>query len=92
MQRMELYQQIRPLGTIKSLFAFVFMVFFGFKTVAQNQSAVRFIKNKGQWNEVIRYRADIPGGYLVLKNQSLLHVFTDDQAQRRNHAAGWPRY
>jgi gliding motility-associated-like protein len=87
-QRVELYPKIASTRAVKWLFLCLFLFIFSFKTIAQNQSAVRFIKNLGQWNEAIRYRAEIPGGYLILKNQSLLYVFTDDQAQRRNHAVG----
>jgi gliding motility-associated-like protein len=87
MQRIELYRQTTKSGGIKLLFGFVFLAFFCFKTMAQTSSAVRFVKNKGQWNEVIRYRAEIPGGYLVLKRQSVLYVFIDSQSQP-SHATG----
>ncbi len=71
---------------IQLLLALVLMCGFGVETKSQNTPAVRFIKNNGQWNEAIRYRAEIPGGYLVLKNQSLLYVFMDTDSQRRRHA------
>ncbi len=87
-QRIELCPKRTTTLAVKWLFTLLFLFLFSFKTIAQNTSAVRFIKNKGQWSEAIRYRATIPGGYLILKNQSLLYVFIDDQAQRRNHATG----
>jgi gliding motility-associated-like protein len=85
-QRIELYPKTAMTLAVKLPFALLLLTFFSFKSIAQNQSAVRFIKNLGQWNEAIRYRAEIPGGYLVLKNQSLLYVFMDTDSQRRRHA------
>jgi PKD repeat protein len=54
----------------------------------QPPAAVRFVKNQGQWPTDIRYRADIPGGYLFLKAQSMVYVFVDTQTTARNHAMG----
>jgi gliding motility-associated-like protein len=55
--------------------------------VAQNPAAVRFVRNQGQWDAAVRYRADIPGGYLLLKEKSLMYVFYEADALRSNHAA-----
>ncbi|MFN8348183.1 MAG: gliding motility-associated C-terminal domain-containing protein [Spirosomataceae bacterium] len=54
---------------------------------AQNPAAVRFVRNQGQWDASVRYRADIPGGYLLLKEKSLMYVFWDTDALSSRHAA-----
>jgi len=56
--------------------------------IAQGSAAVRFVRNQGQWEAAIRYRADIPGGYLLLKNNALCYVFFDQQSLRPSHAKG----
>lgn len=53
---------------------------------AQNSTAVRFVRNQGQWDATVLYRADIPGGYLQLKEKSLRYVFIDVDAVRSRHA------
>ncbi len=55
---------------------------------AQNPAAVRFVRNQGQWDAAIRYRAEIPGGYLLLKEKSLMYVFFDAEALKSRHAMG----
>jgi PKD repeat protein len=36
-----------------------------------------FIENKGQWSADILFRTEIPGGFLFLKNKSLVYVLYD---------------
>jgi len=36
-----------------------------------------FIQNKGQWSADILFRAEIPGGFLFLKNKSFVYVLHD---------------
>lgn len=47
-----------------------------------------FVQNKGQWPTDVRFRVDIPGGYLFLKEQSLHYVFYDTKALADRHASG----
>ncbi len=42
-----------------------------------------FIENKNQWAADVRYRADIPGGFLQVKNHSLVYVFYDQEKLSR---------
>ncbi|MGA0558810.1 PKD domain-containing protein [Larkinella sp. VNQ87] len=53
---------------------------------APSSSAVRFVQNKGQWSPEILYRAELPGGFLFLKKQSLHYVFYDTEALDRIHS------
>ena len=46
---------------------------------------IRFVRNEGQWEPAIRFRADIPGGSLFLKNNSLRYVFYDAEALAARH-------
>jgi CHU_C Type IX secretion signal domain/PKD domain len=59
-------------------------------SVCQEHSAVRFVKNVGQWDTDIKYKADIPGGYLLLKSKSLFYVFFDQTSLHPAHAQSTP--
>ena len=47
-----------------------------------------FVQNKGQWPDDVRFRVDVPGGYLFLKAQSLHYVFYDTKALADRHGNG----
>lgn len=47
---------------------------------------LRFIQNKGQWEKGVLYRAELPGGYLFLKNQSMVYVLYDAREVMAQHA------
>jgi gliding motility-associated-like protein len=47
---------------------------------------MHFIENRGQWDKDILFRAEIPGGFLFLKNQSLVYVLYDAAKVARMHA------
>lgn len=49
-----------------------------------------FVQNKGQWPAEVRFRVDVPGGFLFLKDQSLHYVFYDTKALADHHAGGNP--
>ncbi len=49
-----------------------------------------FVQNRGQWPADVRFRADIPGGFLFLKTHSLHYVFYDTKAVADHHATGLP--
>ncbi|MFN3489741.1 MAG: hypothetical protein ACK4YV_11430, partial [Emticicia sp.] len=53
---------------------------------ATPKPSVKFIRNEGQWDATIRFRADIPGGYLLVKNSGLQYIFYDTQALAAIHA------
>lgn len=39
----------------------------------------QFIKNEGQWSKDIKFRASIPGGYLLVKENSIQYLFINIQ-------------
>ncbi len=45
----------------------------------------RFVRNDGQWDPEIRFRADVPGGFLLVKKASLRYVFFDTNALNARH-------
>ncbi|WP_225865718.1 DUF7948 domain-containing protein [Dyadobacter aurulentus] len=45
-----------------------------------------FIENRGQWEKDILYRAEIPGGFLFLKSQSMVYVLYDAASVSARHA------
>ncbi|MCU0338392.1 MAG: PKD domain-containing protein, partial [Spirosomaceae bacterium] len=47
---------------------------------------MRFVRNQGQWEANIRYVAEIPNGYLLLKEKSLMYVFFDENTLQSRHA------
>lgn len=44
-----------------------------------------FIENRGQWESDILFRTEIPGGFLFLKNNSLVYVFYDASKVSSQH-------
>lgn len=51
------------------------------------QKSLQFIENKGQWQNDVQFRAEVPGGYLFLKPQGLEYVFYDKSTLPQGHAA-----
>ncbi|MEZ4775048.1 MAG: PKD domain-containing protein [Bacteroidia bacterium] len=44
---------------------------------AMGQSDLRFIENKGQWEDVIRYRVRLNGGHIFVEDNQLTYYFYD---------------
>lgn len=55
----------------------VFLYIIAFASIAAPSPSIKFIRNEGQWESNIRFRADIPGGYLLVKNTGIQYVFFD---------------
>ena len=70
---------------MKYIYLIIFAVFSKVSLAAPNPS-VKFIRNDGQWESSICFRADIPGGYLLVKNTAVQYVFYDTQALAAIHA------
>jgi len=47
---------------------------------------VEFIENKGQWNNQIKYKAELPAGNLYLENNELTYLFYNEKDMYRIHA------
>ncbi len=72
---------------------FIFTLFFSVQLFAQDKASIKspkveplplfqFVENKKQWNEGVLFRADIPAGFLFLKNNGLHYGFYDAEAVR----------
>ncbi|HEV7348230.1 gliding motility-associated C-terminal domain-containing protein [Telluribacter sp.] len=48
---------------------------------------LRFVQNRGQWDKDVLYRAELPGGFLFLKKQSLVYVLYDARQVAARHAS-----
>jgi PKD repeat protein len=49
---------------------------------------LKFVRNDNQWDQSILYRADIPGGYLFVRKNSLQYAFYDSEAVGAYHHSG----
>ena len=47
------------------------------------KTGIQFIENKGQWEQNIRFKADIPIGNLFIENNALTYLFVDKEATHR---------
>ena len=63
---------------MKKLLLLLF-TFLTFQTFAEVPT-VRFVQNKGQWEEDIKFMASIPGGTLQVRKQGLHYIFVDNNA------------
>jgi len=72
---------------MKYIYLIIFAVF-SIDSLAALNPSVKFIRNEGQWESSICFRADIPGGYLLVKKTGLQYVFYDTQALSDIHAGG----
>ncbi|MGB0881561.1 MAG: SBBP repeat-containing protein, partial [Vicingaceae bacterium] len=46
---------------------------------------VEFIENKGQWNNNVKYKAQLPGGNIYLENTALTYLFYNETDMDRLH-------
>jgi len=56
---------------------------------ADKVSAIKFIENKGQWDDEVLFKADIPGGHLFVTSNSLTYYLIDKKAVH-SHQHGEP--
>ncbi|GAA4452823.1 hypothetical protein GCM10023189_16840 [Nibrella saemangeumensis] len=62
------------------------LVLFCLSLQAAPSRGIAFVENRGQWSADVLYRADLPGGFLYLKKNSLHYVFYDAQSLADRHA------
>lgn len=60
-------------------------LFIGLLTTALQAEPIAFVQNRGQWANEVRFRAEIPGGYLYLKANALHYVFYDGATLANHH-------
>ncbi|MEN8248012.1 MAG: gliding motility-associated C-terminal domain-containing protein [Bacteroidota bacterium] len=67
---------------VKIRFFIGLLIILSVKTIssfAQQNNAIIFIENKGQWPEEVKFSAEIPGGMLFVENNSLTYSFRDTE-------------
>jgi len=69
---------------LKQLITYTFILV-AFFAKANDNSVLKFQENKGQWNEHIRYMAQIPSGKLFVENGALTYNFVNEEDIRRIH-------
>jgi hypothetical protein len=67
-------------------FAFLFLVI-SFQAIGQNAQGLRFIQNKGQWNDGIDFQAKVPGGRLGVSAKGFSVVLLDLEEMEHRHLA-----
>lgn len=50
------------------------------------ENHIKFVENKNQWDNSVKFRADIPSGFLFFKEDGLQYVLLDMSEIRDNHA------
>jgi hypothetical protein len=66
----------------------ILLFWISFNAIGQNDQALRFIQNKGQWNEGIDFQAQVPGGRLGVSAKGFSVVLLDMEELERRHLAG----
>lgn len=64
-----------------------FLLFSSLTTVAQNNAGLRFIQNKGQWNDGIDFQAQVPGGRVGVSAIGFSVLLLDMQQLEKQHMA-----
>ncbi|UII25877.1 hypothetical protein LVD15_21645 [Fulvivirga maritima] len=62
------------------------------QVIGQNQSALKFIQNKGQWNDDIDFQADVPGGRVGVSAEGFSVQLLDMAKAEEQHVAGHKAY
>jgi hypothetical protein len=64
--------------------AFIFL-FISFHAVSQSDQGLRFVQNKGQWNDGIDFQAQVPGGHLGVSAKGFSVVLLDMEELEHRH-------
>lgn len=49
---------------------------------------ITFIENKGQWEDNVKYKADIPGGVLFIEDGQLTYLLAESEPFKKMHETG----
>ncbi|RYU94469.1 gliding motility-associated C-terminal domain-containing protein [Emticicia agri] len=73
---------------MKYFYFFCFFIVAVAESNAAPDKSVKFIRNEGQWEASVLFKAEIPGGYLLVKRTGLQYVFFDTKALAALHGGG----
>jgi gliding motility-associated-like protein len=71
---------------IPHILILLFINYYGFAHDPGHSSSFRFIENKNQWNEKVKYRADIQSGALFLEKNCFTYHLIDGKVLELLHA------
>jgi PKD repeat protein len=63
------------------------LLFISFNAISQNDRALRFIQNKGQWNVDIDFQAKVPGGRVGVSAKGFSVLLLDMEEMEHRHLA-----
>jgi gliding motility-associated-like protein len=66
---------------------FLALVLLIFPAVSGECTEYSFAKNEGQWESSIKFKSDIPGGFLLVKDNSLEYIFFSTKAVSEAHGS-----
>ncbi|MDP5120735.1 MAG: hypothetical protein NWQ46_04015, partial [Spirosomaceae bacterium] len=66
---------------------FLAIAFFFLINLPAYCSGFSFVENQGQWDSSIKFKSDIPGGFLLVKDNSIEYIFYSTEALANLHAA-----
>lgn len=78
------------MNKLLTLYSFFLILTLISPSISRAADEVMFIENKGQWEKDILYRVQTPGGFLFLKQTSLLYVLYDTKNLLDRHTAEPP--
>jgi gliding motility-associated-like protein len=70
---------------MKSIFFFFITGFISFSLFGQSPSAMKFIENKGQWDDSILYSMNIPNGKFIVNKNSLGYYLVENYGHSHGH-------
>jgi gliding motility-associated-like protein len=64
----------------------LFFLSIGFSVVLGQEAGVRFEENKGQWSQVVRFRADVPSGACFIEQHGITWNFHNQEKHQHGHS------
>lgn len=74
--------------TMRLAFLLLLMSLASINVVGQGIQGLRFVENKGQWDQPIDFQAQVPGGRVGVSSQGFSVVLFDMEALEHQHMAG----
>jgi PKD repeat protein len=66
------------------------LLLISFSAISQNNQGLRFVQNKGQWNQDIDFQAQVTGGRLGVSAKGFSILLLDVEEMERQHLASHP--
>ena len=74
---------------MRKLFVFIQTIVIAFNIHATELPAqLDYIKNNGQWEQPVLYKADLRGGWVFLEKNTLTYLFMESKEMHHQHQEG----